>query len=152
MFKFMKSKKGFTLVELMIVVVIMAILVVVAVPIYNSVTDNAREKTCLDNQRQILSTVGNLYMMEGVTGNGTATLTFHGNTITPANLDTFSELVEIDDIEASFQTVPVCGAEENYLVATLSENTQGGTALISVKCCSDAAGTTATDHVLVDED
>ena len=41
MFKFMKSKKAFTLVELMIVVVIMAILVVVAVPIYNSVTDNA---------------------------------------------------------------------------------------------------------------
>ena len=42
MFKFMKSKKGFSLVELMIVVVIMAILVAVAVPIFSAVTRNAR--------------------------------------------------------------------------------------------------------------
>ena len=47
MFKFLKSKKGFTLVELMIVVVIMAILVAVAVPIYSAVTANARKKTCI---------------------------------------------------------------------------------------------------------
>ena len=52
MFKFMKSKKGFSLVELMIVVVIMAILVAVAVPIYNSVTGNARAKTCIDNDHK----------------------------------------------------------------------------------------------------
>ena len=36
--KMLKNKKGFTLVELMIVVVIMAILVAVAIPIYNAVT------------------------------------------------------------------------------------------------------------------
>ena len=51
MFKFMKSKKGFTLVELMIVVVIMAILVAVAVPIFSAVTKNARTKTCVANMR-----------------------------------------------------------------------------------------------------
>jgi prepilin-type N-terminal cleavage/methylation domain-containing protein len=82
MYKFMKSKKGFTLVELMIVVVIMAILVVVAVPIYNSVTDNAREKTCLDNQRQIMSVIGNDLMLRGKTaskaysGSGAASTLF----------------------------------------------------------------------------
>lgn len=52
--KFMnKNKKGFTLVELMIVVVIMAILVAVAVPIYNAVTKNAKEKTCAANAKTI---------------------------------------------------------------------------------------------------
>ena len=62
MFKFLKSKKGFTLVELMIVVVIMAILVAVAVPIYSAVTKNARVKTCAGNRREIVSQVNNFIM------------------------------------------------------------------------------------------
>ncbi len=53
MFKFLKTKKGFTLVELMIVVVIMAILVAVAVPIFSAVTKNAQKRTCAANQREI---------------------------------------------------------------------------------------------------
>ena len=64
MFKFLKSKKGFTLVELMIVVVIMAILVAVAVPIYNAVTENARKKTCAANCRNIISQITNNAMSD----------------------------------------------------------------------------------------
>ena len=64
MFKFLKSKKGFTLVELMIVVVIMAILVAVAVPIYSAVTANARKKTCIGNQRNIVSQINNTVMSQ----------------------------------------------------------------------------------------
>lgn len=47
--KALKSKEGFTLVELMIVVVIMAILIAVAVPVYGAVTKNAENKTCHSN-------------------------------------------------------------------------------------------------------
>jgi len=43
------EKKGFTLVELMIVVVIMAILVAVAIPVYMAVADNAEKRTCNNN-------------------------------------------------------------------------------------------------------
>jgi len=73
--KFMrKNKKGFTLVELMIVVVIMAILVAVAVPIYNAVTDKAREKTCYANERTIVEQLSNYLMMNDI-GNDTDTFT-----------------------------------------------------------------------------
>jgi type IV pilus assembly protein PilA len=49
----MMNKKGFTLVELMIVVVILGILVAIAVPIFSSVTKNAKAKACASNIRII---------------------------------------------------------------------------------------------------
>jgi prepilin-type N-terminal cleavage/methylation domain-containing protein len=151
MFKFMKSKKGFSLVELMIVVVIMAILVAVAVPIFNSVTGKAREKTCVDNQRQIVTSIQNLYMAEGISGSNEkgkgqdVKLKFQGNTITlmdgSGSFKDFENASQDSDvkvslavIQGSFKTVPVCGDESNYITATIKKNTQGGTATVTTEC------------------
>ena len=140
MFKFLKSKKGFSLVELMIGVVIMAILVAVAVPIFNSVTGSAREKTCIDNQRQIMTTLTNLYMGYGISGTGEddVVLECTSEGIEPAansaDVEDFSGgEVDIEEIRNCFKTLPVCGDSANTITVTLEANTDG-TVIVSTSC------------------
>lgn len=52
-----QDQKGFTLVELMLVVVILGILVAIAVPLYNAQTEKAKTTTCQANQRIIKSAI-----------------------------------------------------------------------------------------------
>ena len=64
----LQSKKGFTLVELMIVVVIMGILVAVAIPVYNNATKNTKRKSCQANMRIIEENLSSYIMTGGVDG------------------------------------------------------------------------------------
>ncbi len=141
MFKFMKTKKGFTLVELMIVVVIMAILVAVAVPIYSAVTKNARAKTCASNRREILSQFTN-YCMGNNDGDGmfneddTVIITTDKET----GVVTGGTHISKEAVEAMFQDVPYCPVDGNTIEVVLTAGVSVPDITVTCKGADEAHG------------
>jgi len=62
----LKNRKGFTLVELMVVVVIIGVLSAIAVPLYNNQTETARLNAHMTNIKIIESAVQQYKAVEGV--------------------------------------------------------------------------------------
>ena len=60
-----RDSKGFTLVELMVVLLIIGILIAIAIPIYNSTQKNAKQRACEANIRTIEGAAAQYYSKEG---------------------------------------------------------------------------------------
>jgi len=74
-----KSKKGFTLVEIMIVVVIIGLLAAMAIPAFQKVRETSQEKTLTNNLRQLASGADQYFIEEGVSTVSSADLTGNAN-------------------------------------------------------------------------
>lgn len=65
--KKLKSKEGFTLAELLIVVAIIAILAMISIPIFTSRMENAKKNTDLANERSAKAAAVSAYLDESLT-------------------------------------------------------------------------------------
>ena len=62
-----KSSKGFTLVEIMIVVVIIGLLAAMAIPAFQKVRASSQDKAVLNNLRQLSSAADQYFLEKGAT-------------------------------------------------------------------------------------
>ena len=64
--KMIPSRQGFTLVEIMIVVVIIGLLAAMAIPAFQKVRQSSQDKAVLNNARQLSAAADQYYMENGV--------------------------------------------------------------------------------------
>ena len=80
------KSKGFTLVEIMIVVVIIGLLAAMAIPAFQKVRQASQDKTVLNNARQLSAAADQYYLENGVSSVTIGNLVGSSNYVKSLNL------------------------------------------------------------------
>lgn len=113
MTKLLRRQEGFTLIELMVVVLIIGILVAIAIPVFNSTQNNAKRRSCFANERTMEGGIQQFnaeYADHGTPLTGLAQLV--GSIVTGGQ--TFGPWMKAD---AQTGGIPECPANGAYSIA-----------------------------------
>jgi type IV pilus assembly protein PilA len=80
-----RSSKGFTLVEIMIVVVIIGLLAAMAIPAFQKVRQSSQDKAVLNNARQLSAAADQYFLENGVSTVGSTNLVGATNYVKAVN-------------------------------------------------------------------
>src|SRR5215813_12204868 len=94
-----RTRRGFTLIELVVVVLILAILMAVSIPLYLSAVADSQKKTCRAN----MQTIANAVQAARIKGNTADYSSFVGSVSTT--------------LEPDLQAVPLCPSAGTYSIA-----------------------------------
>ena len=107
-------KKGFTLVEIMIVVVIIGLLAAMAIPAFQKVRENSQNKTIINNLRQLYAAAQQYFLEEGVSSVTSADLVGtdtdkYIKSLNPVRSETYPGTI----VETDTQLAPATDGEYN---------------------------------------
>lgn len=114
-------KKGFTLIELMIVIAIIALLAAVAVPKFTGATDAAKKSNVLANLTTLRTSIAMFQVRNGrfpvVGAVGTADFTNNNATVSTGFQAVYNGGTELPEVPAGTNVVGVANAKKNQMRA-----------------------------------
>lgn len=124
-----KNNKGFTLVELVIVIAILALLVGLLAPQYTKYIEKSRKSADASNMDEIIKAIEVHYVEQGVNSTGadtTVTVTMNSDKKTPVSVKAGTADLDLTEYLKNIGNITMKGNWSANVVATLKVSKEGG--------------------------
>lgn len=124
-----KNNKGFTLVELVIAIAILAILVGILAPQYTKYVEKSRKSADASNMDEIIRAIEVYYVEQGVNSTGadtTVTITMNKDKTTPVSVQAGDKKLDLTEYLKNIDNITLKGNWGENVVATLKVSKEGG--------------------------